>query len=81
VLLPAADRPAARRPVVEPVTLGWTGTGTVLLVDDERGVREVGQDILEGLSGDTTAESREPAAVPVDDANRYGNALADTLGH
>jgi len=49
VLLPALDTPA--RPTEKPMAAPqpWHGDGTVLLVDDEPGVRRVGEEMLEVL--------------------------------
>jgi nitrogen-specific signal transduction histidine kinase/CheY-like chemotaxis protein len=48
VLLPAADRPAEMLDSEFQHT-AWQGTGTVLLVDDEKTVRDVGREMLQML--------------------------------
>lgn len=56
LLLPPSVRPVPPAPPEEPGE-GWTGTGTVLVVDDERSVREVTCRMLESLG--FTAEAAE----------------------
>jgi len=49
VLLPASGKGAAVAASEEPQEAGWTGTGTILLADDEEMVRRVGVDMLESM--------------------------------
>ncbi|WP_240732249.1 PAS domain S-box protein [Geobacter sp. FeAm09] len=48
VLLPAAGQPG-ERPVPEAPALGWRGSGTVILADDEESVRGIGTEMLKAL--------------------------------
>jgi signal transduction histidine kinase/CheY-like chemotaxis protein/HAMP domain-containing protein len=48
ILFPASHK-AADRPVVDEENTRWRGSGVVLLVDDEKGVREIGSAMLERL--------------------------------
>ncbi|MCP4678103.1 MAG: response regulator [Deltaproteobacteria bacterium] len=61
VLFPALDEPAQDPKETVAETDIWTGTGTVLLVDDEDSVREVAKDMLEeiGLSVLTASDGLE----------------------
>ncbi len=49
VLLPCLERSAPEPPVPEAVEEAWRGQGTVLLVDDEETVRQVGSSMIELL--------------------------------
>jgi PAS domain S-box-containing protein len=47
VLLPAAEATAAKRPAALPEVMAEPASGTILLVDDEAAVREIGTRLLE----------------------------------
>jgi nitrogen-specific signal transduction histidine kinase/CheY-like chemotaxis protein len=52
VFIPASEREATNRPETPAEQGDWTGSGTVLLVDDEEVVRSVGAEMLGGLGFD-----------------------------
>lgn len=64
VLLPASGKPVEIPDSVPPPD-DWTGTGKVLLVDDEETVRSIGREMLEelGFSVITANDGREALAV------------------
>ncbi len=49
VLLPSSDKPAARQVPAAPASIEWEGAGLVLVVDDEKGVRDLARKMLEHL--------------------------------
>ena len=49
LIFPAGLPDAAPAPVVEEASPGWTGSGTVLVVDDEEGVRSVAEALLRSM--------------------------------
>jgi PAS domain S-box-containing protein len=61
VLFPASSRTAESVPVSPPSAEGWTGTGTVLVVDDEDSVRTLARNVLEsaGFTVVLAAHGRE----------------------
>ncbi|MCZ6824409.1 MAG: PAS domain S-box protein [Gemmatimonadetes bacterium] len=61
VLFPGSDRSRAHGPAEPVATEEWRGSETVLVVDDDAGVREYAQEILErsGLSVICAADGRE----------------------
>ncbi len=68
VLLPCANRPGAGRRQPPPSAVGgieWSGSGTVLVVDDEEAVRSLARTALEerGLRVLTAADGREAVDV------------------
>jgi PAS domain S-box-containing protein len=64
-LFPAAQRPAESLATETPVPEGWRGNGTILLVDDEEPVLEVGGMMLEraGFIVRTATDGREALEV------------------
>jgi PAS domain S-box-containing protein len=62
LLLPPSGRPMPPAPPA-PARDGWRGSGTVLVVDDERSVREVACRMLESLGFSAEAAPDGPAAV------------------
>jgi PAS domain S-box-containing protein len=74
VLLPALDTPArpAEKAVAAPQP--WHGDGTVLLVDDEAGVRRVGEEMLEVLGFRVLTAADGVEAVEV--FRRHADAIA-----
>ncbi len=65
VLLPCRGRPAPELPAPEADRAAWQGEGTVLLVDDEETVRQVGRSMIELLGFDviTAVDGREAVKI------------------
>ncbi len=63
VLLPPSERPAAAAQELH--ASPWRGSGTVLVVDDESGVREVATSMLESLGFDVVAAAGGREAVGI----------------
>ncbi len=65
VLLPVTDRPARITRQSDGAGESWRGTGTILLVDDDRNVLSVARDMLEelGFSVLTARDGQEALAV------------------
>ena len=60
VLLPAPDIDAVAAPEAPPAEREWFGRGTVLVVDDDRSVRNVAARALERFGFDVAAGERWP---------------------
>ena len=65
VLFPLSDEPAAQGPSHTKSGAAWKGTGTVLFVDDEEGVRRLGKSMLEllGFRVLVAADGREALEI------------------
>ena len=74
VLLPLAPPAAAAAPAA-PADAVWQGHGTVLLVDDEEAVRDLGQRMLEKIGFCALVAANGPAAVAQLQAHREEIAL------
>lgn len=84
VLLPASQR-QAEAPTVEPENSeAWHGTGTILVVDDEEGVRAVIEYVLEanGFTVLTACDGREGVEVFREHSDKIAAVLLDmTMPH
>ncbi len=78
VLLPAVDGEPTPQEAADPVT-GWTGQGTILLVDDEETVRAVSRHMLEllGFEVITSGDGREALEIFAADPERFTLVLLD----
>jgi signal transduction histidine kinase/ActR/RegA family two-component response regulator len=85
VILPVSEALASPRAVIEPPRVpAARGCGTVLVVDDERGVREVAQEILEaaGYAVLTARHGREALQVYDEHPGEIVSVLLDvTMPH
>ncbi len=65
VLLPSSEKPAAPRESAGPASEDWRGAGMVLVVDDEKGVRDLARKMLEHLGFDvvTAQDGREAVEI------------------
>jgi CheY-like chemotaxis protein len=79
VLLPASERPAVEPAAPKPVLGAWRGSGTVLVVDDEDGVRALAREIFEMLGFEvlTAANGRQGLEVFRAEAERIRLVLLD----
>ena len=80
IFFPASDRlakPAEKE--FAAVEQGWTGSGTILLVDDERGIRRLGKRILEdfGFAVLVAANGREAVRMFQEHKNEIVLVLLD----
>ena len=84
VLLPAAYEPAVAADSAASVNKAWTGSGTVLLVDDEETVRAIGGKMLThlGFEVKTASDGREALRVYRESADEITCILLDlTMPH
>jgi PAS domain S-box-containing protein len=70
VRLPVAERPAVPEPAAEPVSMG---SGTILLVEDEKGVRQLAAKILEHHGYRVLSAADGQKAIEIYDG--YGQAI------
>jgi len=80
ILLPAAGgAPTPKEEAAVVAVSGWTGAGTVLLVDDEETVRAVSRNMLERLGFEvlTTGDGREALEIFAADPDRITCVLLD----
>jgi PAS domain S-box-containing protein len=81
VYFPAAARPrkSASKPAsaIIPQADGWHGSGTILLVDDEQAVRDIGRRMLEHLGFRVLTAENGPHAVQIFQDNLQTEDLPD----
>jgi PAS domain S-box-containing protein len=79
VLFPAAAGPARKPEQSPPARSDWQGAGTVLVVDDEEGVREIVEQMLQELGFDTISavDGREALEVMQRVGDRVSAVLLD----
>ena len=79
LLLPAASGPAESEAAPETMAESWSGSGTLLVADDEDTVRAVAARILEkiGFEVDLAGNGREAVALFAADPDRYRAVLLD----
>jgi two-component system cell cycle sensor histidine kinase/response regulator CckA len=79
VLFPAAAGPARKPEESPPARSYWQGAGTVLVVDDEEGVREIVEQMLQELGFDTISavDGREALEVMQRIGDRVSAVLLD----
>lgn len=77
VLFPAVASAARKPERASPTRSDWQGKGTVLVVDDEEGVREVAERMLQEIGFDTISAKDGREALQV--MQRVGNKVAAVL--
>jgi CheY-like chemotaxis protein len=80
VLLPSSGRASStEKPKVEESAAAWQGSGTVLVIDDEKTVRDVGKRMLEkmGFSVITACDGQEAVEIFRNRSNEIDCALLD----
>ncbi len=81
VLLPSSEKPPARREAAQPGSDEWRGAGMVLVVDDEKSVRDLARKMLEHLGFDvvTAQDGREAVEIFQQSPNEIELVLLDLM--